>query len=154
MFRYIYTSTLLWDHSPRTLHPYHFYALVFVTAIRFQLHHLARLALEAVELGNDVSRIDELLQEGIPELYTTMEEGLSLENREEMSKLREMLISKCARPWGKSMTRYTSFRDLVDGCPEFALECIEFLASDGGDVDGRNGDAGDGNVPTLTATGN
>lgn len=109
-----------WTNSDRELHPYHFYSLVFKMAIKFKIPRLAMLALEPIELS-EVSRIDEELQDAVPELYAM---PLDREGRE----LRETLVKKTARPWGVGMLSFPSYKDLIATVPEFALDTIAYLA--------------------------
>ena len=109
-----------WTNSDRELHPYHFYALVFKMAIKFKLPRLAMLALEPIELS-EISRIDEELQDAVPELYAM---PLDREGRE----LRETLVKKTAKPWGMGMLNFPSYKDLIATVPEFALDTIAYLA--------------------------
>lgn len=127
LLRYVYTSDLDWNNSDRELHPYHFYALVFKMAIKFKIPRLALLALEPIELS-EVSRIDEELQDAVPDLYAM---PLDREGRE----LRETLVKKTAKPWGVGMLNFPSYKELVATVPEFALDTIAYLAREGqGDV--------------------
>jgi hypothetical protein len=89
-------------------------------ALKFKLPRLAMLALEPIEL-TEVSRIDEELQDAVPELYAM---PLDREGRE----LRETLIRKTARPWGVGMLDFPSYKELIATVPEFALDTIAFLA--------------------------
>jgi hypothetical protein len=109
-----------WTNSDRELHPYHFYALVFKMAIKFKLPRLAMLALEPIELS-EISRVDEELQDAVPELYAM---PLDREGRE----LRETLIKKTAKPWGVGMLNFPSYKELIATVPEFALDTIAYLA--------------------------
>jgi hypothetical protein len=104
LLRYVYTSDLDWNNSDRELHPYHFYALVFKMAIKFKIPRLALLALEPIELS-EVSRIDEELQDAVPDLYAM---PLDREGRE----LRETLVKKTAKPWGVGMLNFPSYKEL------------------------------------------
>jgi hypothetical protein len=109
-----------WTNSDRELHPYHFYALVFKMAIKFKIPRLAMLALEPIELS-EISRIDEELQDAVPELYAM---PLDREWRE----LREILVKKTAKPWGVGMLNFPSYKELIAAVPEFALDTIACLA--------------------------
>lgn len=109
-----------WTNSDRELHPYHFYALVFKMAIRFKLPRLAMRALEPIELS-EISRIDEELQDAVPDLYAM---PLDREGRE----LRETLVKKSAKPWGVGMLNFPSYKELIASVPEFALDTIAYLA--------------------------
>lgn len=109
-----------WTNSDRELHPYHFYALVFKMAIKFKIPRLALLALEPIELS-EISRVDEELQDAVPELYAMPRDR---EGRE----LRETLVKKTARPWGVGMLNFSSYKELIANVPEFALDTIAYLA--------------------------
>jgi len=120
LLRYVYTGDVDWNNSDRELHPYHFYALVFKMAVKIKLPRLAILALEPIEL-TEISRIDEELQDAVPELYAM---PLDREGRE----LRETLVKKTAKPWGVSMVNFPSYKELIANVPEFALDTIAYLA--------------------------
>lgn len=111
-----------WTNSDRELHPYHFYSLVFKMAIKFKLPRLAILALEPIELS-EISRVDEELQDAVPELYAM---PLDREGRE----LRETLVKKTAKPWGVGMLNFPSYKELISTVPEFALDTIAYLAGE------------------------
>ena len=89
-------------------------------AIRFKLPRLAMLALEPIELS-EISRIDEELQDAVPDLYAM---PLDRGGRE----LREMLVKKTAKPWGVGMLNFSSYKELIATVPEFALDTIAYLA--------------------------
>jgi hypothetical protein len=122
LLRYVYTSDLDWTNSDRELHPYHFYALVFKMAIKFKIPRLAMLALEPIELS-EISRIDEELQDAVPELY-----AMPLDR--EVRELRETLVKKTAKPWGVGMLNFPSYKELIATVPEFALDTIAYLAKE------------------------
>ena len=122
LLRYVYTNDLDWNNSDRELHPYHFYALVFKMAIKFKIPRLALLALEPIELS-EISRIDEELQDAVPDLYAM---PLDREGRE----LREILIKKTAKPWGVGMLNFPSYKELIATVPEFTLDTIAYLAKE------------------------
>ena len=89
-------------------------------AIKFKLPRLAMLALEPIELS-EISRIDEELQDAVPDLYAM---PLDREARE----LRDTLVKKTAKPWAVGMLDFPSYKELIATVPEFALDTIAYLA--------------------------
>lgn len=89
-------------------------------AIKFKIPRLAMLALEPIELS-EISRIDEELQDAVPELYAM---PLDRDGRE----LRETLVKKTAKQWGVGMLNFPSYKELIATVPEFALDTIAYLA--------------------------
>ena len=94
-------------------------------AIRFKLPRLAMLALEPIELS-EISRIDEELQDAVPDLY-----AMPLDRGRE---LRETLVKKTAKPWGVGMLNFPSYKELIATVPEFALDTIAYLAQEPPDM--------------------
>ena len=123
LLRYLYTGDMDWTNSDRQLHPYHFYALVFKIAVKLKIPKLATLALEPIELS-EISRIDEELQDAVPDLYAMRPDG-------EVKELRETMVRKTAKPWGVGMLNFPSYKELIATVPEFALDTIAYLAKDG-----------------------
>jgi hypothetical protein len=92
-------------------------------AIKFKIPRLAMLALEPIELS-EVSRVDEELQDAVPDLYAM---PLDRDGQE----IREILIKKTARAWGVGMLNFPSYKELIANVPEFALDTIAYLAREG-----------------------
>ena len=151
VFRYIYTLSLDWASSAQTLHPYHFYSLVFKLSLTFAIPRLALLALSRIELKlGEVSRVDEEVMEGIPTLYALIGTGAQ---EAEWKEVREIVVRKTAREWGVGMRDWVSWRELVERVPEYARDAIAFLAAQSvpggaGGVAHVNGEAGKSSTTT------